>query len=440
VGAPNLVDAYPISDTYPAPHEVGRSTPARLAISNETLRLVFDRGLDPVSAQDRNNYFLSSAGDGSTVDAATLEGGSGAVVLLNVTTTRARGDVEGIEAHFIGASNCPACAYSTQSRTFVNGVLRVADVQAPNPDSLTVCQDRSRYAGPGLSPGTRVAVRGVGTGIYGALQCVEDATGGSRSGLPVYGPLQNLTRGHRFLVVGQIEEFAGETQLVGVVYQQDQATVTEPAPAVFTNQQVVLLRDAGCDAGQAVTNGEDYEGTLVHVDSLMVTEHRTVGQSFFAARPGGTVANDTILISNLSGVLNAYVPPDSGSVIDVTGMLHFVNGTFRICPRSAGDVNLHVTAGVGRTQGVLAFRVEPNPARTARLRFTLARSAAVHLAVYDLLGREVAVLAHGPFAAGAHEREWDGRDARGNEVGAGVFWYRLSAGGQVLTARSVRLR
>mgnify|MGYP000974098669 CR=1 FL=1 len=54
----------------------------------------------------------------------------------------------------------------------------------------------------------------------------------------------------------------------------------------------------------------------------------------------------------------------------------------------------------------------------------------VSLRVYDLLGREVAVLTEGERSAGRHEAVWDGRDASGRAVSSGVYLYRLEAGGQ----------
>ena len=49
----------------------------------------------------------------------------------------------------------------------------------------------------------------------------------------------------------------------------------------------------------------------------------------------------------------------------------------------------------------LALSVGPNPARgDATVRFTLDRAQDVRVALYDVLGREVAVVADGTFGAG----------------------------------------
>ena len=78
----------------------------------------------------------------------------------------------------------------------------------------------------------------------------------------------------------------------------------------------------------------------------------------------------------------------------------------------------------------------PNPARGAvRLPFTLDAAREVRLSVTDALGREVAVLARGPLAAGDHERALE--TAR---LAPGVYVVRLAAGAEVRTRRLTVVR
>ncbi len=68
--------------------------------------------------------------------------------------------------------------------------------------------------------------------------------------------------------------------------------------------------------------------------------------------------------------------------------------------------------------------VTPNPgAGPVRVTFSLPRAAAVDLDVFDVLGRHVASLAHGPHAAGTHIAEWL---ARGDKAptGPGIYLVR----------------
>lgn len=74
------------------------------------------------------------------------------------------------------------------------------------------------------------------------------------------------------------------------------------------------------------------------------------------------------------------------------------------------------------------FEVGPNPVTGAtRVSYALARSGAVSLNVYDATGRRVRNLVSGMLKAGAYMASWDGRDAGGRLVPAGVYYVRLSA-------------
>jgi hypothetical protein len=74
--------------------------------------------------------------------------------------------------------------------------------------------------------------------------------------------------------------------------------------------------------------------------------------------------------------------------------------------------------------------ISPNPfAGSTRMRFTVPRAGETRMAVYDAAGRQVARLEDGPFAAGARETTWDGRDAGGLRLAPGVYLVRLSGDG-----------
>lgn len=85
--------------------------------------------------------------------------------------------------------------------------------------------------------------------------------------------------------------------------------------------------------------------------------------------------------------------------------------------------------GVGDGRGADGLRLEIGSAHPVRgsadVRFGLPTAGAVHLAVFDLLGREHAVLADGLLGAGGHTATWDATD-----VPAGVYVVRLTSGGQ----------
>ena len=79
-----------------------------------------------------------------------------------------------------------------------------------------------------------------------------------------------------------------------------------------------------------------------------------------------------------------------------------------------------------------------NPATTIPL-IVPAGAGDVELAIYNVLGQPVRQVWAGPLAAGEHRLGWDGRDAQGQAVAAGVYLYRLQVGEQTRVRKMVKL-
>ena len=81
----------------------------------------------------------------------------------------------------------------------------------------------------------------------------------------------------------------------------------------------------------------------------------------------------------------------------------------------------------------------PNPFRhSTLLRFDLSVASDVRVEVFDSMGRRVWSRA-AYMSAGRHAVEWDLRAGRGRTVGAGIYSYRVNAGGRALTGKIVVL-
>jgi photosystem II stability/assembly factor-like uncharacterized protein len=111
-------------------------------------------------------------------------------------------------------------------------------------------------------------------------------------------------------------------------------------------------------------------------------------------------------------------------------------------PQVSGNVtfNLVGTLGVSKTDGLpTAFSLGQNypnpfnPKTVVSCQWPVA--GRVRLAVYDLLGREVAVLLDEQKAPGRYQVEFDG-----TKLSSGVYFYRLTAGDYVETRRMILLR
>ncbi|MBC7187384.1 MAG: T9SS type A sorting domain-containing protein [Calditrichaeota bacterium] len=77
---------------------------------------------------------------------------------------------------------------------------------------------------------------------------------------------------------------------------------------------------------------------------------------------------------------------------------------------------------------------------TTSILFSLPKAEEVSLVIYDLLGREVCTLFRGRLGSGDHALTWDGSDAAGRPLPAGLYLYRLQAGERAITRRLAIVR
>jgi aminopeptidase N len=79
-----------------------------------------------------------------------------------------------------------------------------------------------------------------------------------------------------------------------------------------------------------------------------------------------------------------------------------------------------------------------NPGTT--ITYHMAQRAGITLAVYDLLGRSIATLAHGTSEPGTHTVQWNGTDNAGRRAASGVYICRLTSEAATLTRAMILLR
>ncbi len=100
-----------------------------------------------------------------------------------------------------------------------------------------------------------------------------------------------------------------------------------------------------------------------------------------------------------------------------------------------------MTTAAGRPAQYRLGDSYPNPFNPAVvIPLDLATDAAgVSLTVYDVLGRRVRQVWQGPLGAGSHRFVWDGRDAAGKAVAAGVYVYQVEVDGRVEAKKTTKL-
>jgi hypothetical protein len=157
--------------------------------------------------------------------------------------------------------------------------------------------------------------------------------------------------------------------------------------------------------------------TLTETDNYgFYLERKGEKEYAYALLPGSFVGgNGTTNAAHLYSYVDSTVMGGSWSYrlrqVDLDGTVHYSDPVF---------------VGVGNTSGQVAGLQQnfPNPfnPRTV-IRYQLSAVSDVRLVVYDLLGREVAVLVDRVMDAGTHEASFDG-----SGLPSGIYVYRLKAG------------
>jgi hypothetical protein len=114
------------------------------------------------------------------------------------------------------------------------------------------------------------------------------------------------------------------------------------------------------------------------------------------------------------------------------------------------DIYANMVAGNGGPSDAPVVSVAPstlltlasgNPTRgAARFELQLPSARSVAMDVRDVAGRRVRSISNAWLGAGTHTLIWDGADESGVKVGSGVYFVRLTAGGESQTSRVVVVR
>ena len=80
----------------------------------------------------------------------------------------------------------------------------------------------------------------------------------------------------------------------------------------------------------------------------------------------------------------------------------------------------------------------PNPFNPSTvITYDLAVDGFVDLSIYNVVGKKVKTIVNQNETAGRKITAWYGRDDVGNSLSAGMYFYRLTAGGKVFTKKMV---
>ncbi len=274
------------------------------ARGTDQVDVLFSTDIGQAQAEDVNNYTLldSTMTNAIPITAAAQDPNN----LKRVTLTLGQSLNPGELYYLISTIPSPA------ETTSFYGLLTLAQIQsdtAPGSDS-------SIWSGKVVS--VQVVVTADPTAISftsSAWAFFQDPGGGPWSGIMTYAPgvAPNFTVGDSLLLVGEITEYNGMTEIVNILYWE------------------VLGQNAGVVADNVQTGdvGEMWEGGLVTVSGTI--QSITGSQLVLDDGTGPVQVNADTSIVNSPDV---YV----GGVATVTGVVRFTGGNYVIYVRTVNDV------------------------------------------------------------------------------------------------------
>jgi hypothetical protein len=169
-----------------------------------------------------------------------------------------------------------------------------------------------------------------------------------------------------------------------------------------TNGQLLLYHNVGTDAAPSFAGYEEVLAAGVPIDL-----------------PGTPTSRPFLCDWTGDGLLDVLIGAGDGKV-------HLFSGDPLV---SVASPSLQPSCGL--------LAPWPNPFNPrVNISFEVTAAVPVHLAVYDMRGRAVALLADQVFPAGRHHLRWEGENSNGRVLPSGVYFLRMNTQG---TTRSQKL-
>ncbi|MFZ1946319.1 MAG: T9SS type A sorting domain-containing protein [bacterium] len=360
----------------------------------------FDQPMDTLTAEDPDNYGLSS---GTAILSASLDVNDGRLIHLT-TNTMPTTQLDVLSAFYTIESAFGVPMDSTQTYTFRAGICPISFVQTPANGDTSQCN------------GQQVTVTGIvstATTAFGGEYFVQKRSGGAGNGIYIYQFTNTFSAGDSVVVSGVVQEYYNMTEMSGIDYQK---RIPVAAPVKITKVTPATIKNSSPTA-------EDYESVMVKLDSVSVYSLFDINYEWMV----GT-GTDSVMIGT-HGVYT-YVP-GLGSTVSVQGPLDYSYGEFKIQPRDDGDITVVTACTAGAPKpGELALSLSqntPNPfGGETSIRFTVPEKTRVNLAIFDVTGRLVSSVYQQELAAGEYHATWTGKDSSGSRVSPGVYFVRLA--------------
>lgn len=152
---------------------------------------------------------------------------------------------------------------------------------------------------------------------------------------------------------------------------------------------------------------------------------------------------------NASNTKNIYTQAgfynDFSVLIDQTGIIRYKGAGVAVSEITLWIDNLLLTS-LDNNEDLIPSRITlnqnyPNPFNpSTTIKFEMQQKQHVKLEIFDITGKLIRKLIDNEMNAGLHELSWNGKDADGNQVNSGMYFYSLKSGSKISTKKMTLLR
>ena len=177
----------------------------------------------------------------------------------------------------------------------------------------------------------------------------------------------------------------------------------------------VLLQCADFPMARGYIFTEQWEGTLVRLDNVIVSMHDPgFASSYFLQENAPSTDTTVVYVRNNKMLSPGPGRPPIGQVLtSITGIGHYENGRYHICPRNADDIvyagappapNLSLAYAISNTGINAVFDVRVDEATAENINnYSLGSEVPVLSATLDLVGEQIVTLTTGTQVGGTAE-------------------------------------
>jgi len=284
-----------------------------------------------------------------------------------------------------------------------------------------------------------VTVTGIVTGVEFAHFkdnfFIEMAEGGPWSGVYVFmAGDTTLVAGDEVEITGTVREYYGFTEISG--YDDTFISVALLSSGNAIPEPMIVQTADLTDA----TTAEPYEGGLVEVNNVVVTEEQINFGQWYVTDISATPCQIDDGFFYLDSVTPEIIIVLGMEWAVIRGCVDYSYDEFGINPRTADDLIDEVSSNentvIANSEFISCYPNPFNPQTTAFLNLT--SESHVTLNVYNIKGEKIKTLVNEDLSVGEHHIIWNGTDENNNSVSSGIYFFETGIAKQESDYTSVK--